>query len=65
METSTQNVTSSTVLVPCETDLVVVGELKLAHSHSDQDSLTIKQDDNLPSCSTSWITVHDDGCSVT
>jgi len=62
METSTQNITSSTILVPCETDSVVVGELKLVLLHSDHDSLMIKQDDSLPSCST---TVHDDGSSLT
>jgi len=43
METSTQNIASSTVLVPRETDLVVVGELKLAHLHCDHDSLTINK----------------------
>jgi len=37
-------------------DSVAVGEVKLAHSHSDHDSLTIN---SLPSCSTSTITVHD------
>ena len=66
MESSTETKTDGKILVT-ETDSVVVGELKLVHPHSDHDSLAIqKQDDDLPSCSASCITLpDDDSCLVT
>ena len=66
MESSTETKTDGKILVT-ETDSVVVGELNLVHPHSDHDSLAIqKQDDDLPSCFVSCITLpDDDSCLVT
>ena len=72
VESSTKTKTDGKILVTdhetsTETDSIVVGELKPAHPHSDHESLAIqKQDNDLPSCATSCITLPDnDSCLAT